>query len=115
MWCRARNLVMGVRATWKELKQYCSARSYVIHSLSALQVVSLFVAASRARSRVLPALMFMAKHLHFSADLGLAHSFSASKGSSIGYGTKQAPVAQPSMLLCLGEAMFAAIRAKNPN
>ena len=98
-----------VRSTWRELRQYC-----VGHSLTALQVAS-FVAASQARSRVLPALTFMCKHLHFAADLELARSLSAPKGSSIGHGARQAPVAQPVMLLRLEEALASAIRAKNPN
>ena len=103
-----------VCSTWRELKQYCAGHGYVIHSLTALQVAS-FVAASQARSRVLPALTFMCKHLHFAADLELARSLSAPKGSSIGHGARQAPVAQPVMLLRLEESLVSAIRAKNPN
>ena len=103
-----------VCSTWRELKQYCAGHGYVIHSLTALQVAS-FVAASQARSRVLPALTFMCKHLHFAANLELARSLSAPKGSSIGHGARQAPVAQPVMLLRLEESLVSAIRAKNPN
>ena len=99
-----------VRSTWRELKQYCVGHGYALHSLTALQVAS-FVAASQARSRVLPALTFMCKHLHFAADLELARSLSAPKGSSIGHGANQAPVAQPAMLLRL---VVSAIRAKTP-
>ena len=53
-------------------------------------------------------------NLHFGSDLSLARSLRKAKSGASGHGAKQAPVAQPVMLLRLEEALVAAIRERNP-
>ena len=54
----------------------------------------------------------MKKHLHFAVDLGLAMSMKKAAATVVGHGVKQAPVAEPVMLLKLEEALHAAYRNK---
>ena len=99
--------------TWHELRAFCQAQAMSPHSLTALQVAA-FVERSRARSRVLPSLVFMAKHLHFGADLGLAKSFRAAQAKGVGHGARQAAVAQPAMLVRLEDGIMSSFTTANP-
>ena len=62
--------------------------------LSAVHMAE-FAMRSKARSRVLPALEFMRKRLHFAPDISFARTFRPAKSGALGHGAKQAPGGGP--------------------
>ena len=103
-----------VARTWAELCAWAQQNTVELSALSAVHVAQ-FVLTSKAKSRVLPALVFMRKHLHFAPDLGLTKAFRSARSGGVGLGAKQAPVAQPAMLLSLEQQIVASCRNRNPD
>ena len=100
--------------TWSELCEWAQRQGACVAELSAVQMAQ-FVLDSRAKSRVLPSLSFMRKHLRFAPELDLAHSFRTAGSAGVGHGARQAPVAQPPMVLLLEQRLVAAHKNRNPD
>ena len=102
-----------VAHTWAEIRDWSMAQGLPVHSLSPVDI-ALFVQSCKAPSRVLPALQFMARNLHYAVDLGLAKQLRTTAKSALGQGDKQAPVAQPVLLRRLEESLHNAITQHDP-
>ena len=83
--------LQGVAHTWVEIRDWSMAQGLPVHALSPVDI-ALFVQSCKAPSRVLPALQFMSRNLHYAVDLGLAKQLRTSAKSALGQGDKQAPV-----------------------
>ena len=102
-----------VAHTWVEIRDWSMAQGLPVHALSPVDI-ALFVQSCKAPSRVLPALQFMSRNLHYAVDLGLAKQLRTTAKSALGQGDKQAPVAQPVLLRRLEESLHNAIDQHDP-
>ena len=84
--------------TWAELCEWAQQKRFGLSWLSASHVAQRLLA-RKAKSRVLPALGFMRKHLHLASDLDFAKAFCVARSAGIGHGAKQVHAAQHVLLM----------------